>query len=242
MRVTSTSLFLIASGIALAPLAAAAYAPDCSDFVTTCARAGSGDYTVINDVCASFETSVPSCDTTVSGKPQHYSCCKMTAGCKDTCVTSDKCVSSDTQLAEDKTSLDCPIGETCCAFTPRPSPSSEAAKEGASPATPSYKSEAPLKTGNPYGYVPPLGPLTVNQIVGRVIQAALPIIGALFLFMFLYGGFLWMTAGGEEKQVLKARQTLMQAFIGMVIVIGAYIIIFNVINLLGSTLMAPVVK
>ena len=242
MRVTFTSLLLFTAGIALAPLTAAAYAPDCSDFVTTCAKAGSGDYTVINDVCASFETSVPSCDTTVGGKPQHYSCCRTTAGCKDTCVTSDKCVSSDTQIAEDKSGLDCPIGETCCAFTPKPSASTEAAKEGAGAATPTYKTEAPLKTGNPYGYVPPLGNLTLNQIVGRIIQAVLPIIGALFLVMFLYGGFLWMTAGGEEKQVLKARQTLAQAFIGMMIVIGAYIIVFNIINLLGSTLTPPVVK
>lgn len=242
MRVTFTSLLLFAAILAAAPLAASAYAPDCSDFVTTCAKTASGDYTVINDVCASFETSVPSCDTTTGGKPQHYSCCRTTSGCKDTCVTSDKCVSSDTQIAEDKSPLDCPTGETCCAFTPKPSASTEAAKEGASPGTPTYKTEAPLKTANAYGYTPPLGNLTVNQIVGRVIQAALPIIGALFLVMFLYGGFLWMTAGGEEKQILKARQTLAQAFIGMVIVIGAYVLVFNIVNLLGSTLVAPVVK
>ncbi|MDQ7815333.1 MAG: hypothetical protein RDU25_06055 [Patescibacteria group bacterium] len=82
----------------------------------------------------------------------------------------------------------------------------------------------------------PMGGKTVQQIVGRVIQQVLPAVGALFLIMFIYGGVLWMTAGGSGEKVKKATQTLVNAAIGMAIVVLAYILVNEVIVKLGAVI------
>jgi hypothetical protein len=43
--------------------------------------------------------------------------------------------------------------------------------------------------------------------------------------MFIWGGFAYMTAGGDSGRADKARKTLVNAFIGVVIVIMSYVIL-----------------
>lgn len=93
-----------------------------------------------------------------------------------------------------------------------------------------------IRTEKSYTYKAPLGNLSVNQIVGRVIQNVFPIIGALLLFMFLWGGVQWIMAGGDSKKVTSARDTLVHAFIGMVIILSAYLIVSNILNIASQTL------
>lgn len=134
----------------------------------------------------------------------------------------------------------------CCkeSLTPKTSESTEAAKAGAAggattsvtPTAATPLPEKPLISANPYTYQPPLKNLTINQIVGNIIKGLSPVIGALFFLMFLWGGFLWITAGGDEKKVEKARQVLSSAVIGMAIVVGAYVLISNLISILGGAL------
>ncbi len=81
------------------------------------------------------------------------------------------------------------------------------------------------------GYEDPMSGASLPNIVGNIIARVLPVIGALFLVMFIYGGFLWMTAGGDETKVKKARQTLVNTTIGMGIVIGAYAIVSNILTI-----------
>ncbi len=45
-----------------------------------------------------------------------------------------------------------------------------------------------------------------------------------------------MTAGGEDGKVKKARQTIVNSAIGMLIVMGAYAIVYNIISALGAGL------
>ena len=243
MRIFSRiSLFPFCAIAAIALLPFPADAVGCLTLRDACLSGGPRHFGRI-DGCQPSEEVLASgaCTEEASGKTETLYCCKAGGGkaCTDTCITEEKCRSDGTRDADLLGPRDCPTGEMCCVFTPKSSASTEAAKEAggaasASAATP----EAPLKTANAYGYVPPLGNLTVNQIIGRIIQTALPIIGALCLAMFFWGGALWLTAGGDEKQMTKARNTLGHAFIGMVIVIGAYVIVFNIVNLLGSTLTA----
>jgi len=42
--------------------------------------------------------------------------------------------------------------------------------------------------------------------------------------LVIYGGFLWMTARGNEQQVTKAKDLIISAVIGLVIVLAAYAI------------------
>ncbi len=65
---------------------------------------------------------------------------------------------------------------------------------------------------------------TIPEIVGGLINVALSIIGFVFLGLALYSGFKWMTAQGNEKDVTKARDTLINATIGIVLIVAAYAI------------------
>jgi len=69
------------------------------------------------------------------------------------------------------------------------------------------------------------GPTGVPQIVSNLIKAALGIIGALTLLMFVWGGFLWMTSGGSPERVKKGSQTMFWAAIGVALVFASYLIL-----------------
>jgi hypothetical protein len=72
---------------------------------------------------------------------------------------------------------------------------------------------------------------------GMTINTALSLLGVVFLVLTVYGGITWMTAEGDETKVEKAKKTITQAVIGLVIVLAAYAISLFVINALsGSTL------
>ena len=80
------------------------------------------------------------------------------------------------------------------------------------------------------------GTSDLESIVGGLIQTFLGLLGVIFLVLAIYGGFLWMTARGDEKQVDKAKATIQAAVIGLAIVLGAYAITGFVINaLVGAT-------
>ncbi|MCU0679341.1 MAG: hypothetical protein MUC28_02755 [Planctomycetes bacterium] len=65
-------------------------------------------------------------------------------------------------------------------------------------------------------------PKGLGEIAGALIGTFLSFLGIIFLILIMYGGFVWMTAGGNEMKVLKAKQVLTQAIIGTIIVLAAY--------------------
>ncbi len=65
---------------------------------------------------------------------------------------------------------------------------------------------------------------SVAGTVGTITGYALSLIGILFFGLMLYGGFLWMIAKGDESQVKKALEIIIDAVIGLLIVGAAYII------------------
>lgn len=80
----------------------------------------------------------------------------------------------------------------------------------------------------------PLGEkTTVEEIIGRVISAALGVVGSLALLMFIYGGFTWMMAGGNTEAVTKGRNILMWAAIGLVVIFTSYTLVRFVITSLA---------
>lgn len=70
-----------------------------------------------------------------------------------------------------------------------------------------------------------LGGISIPQIINGIIARVLPLVGGLFLVMFMVGGFLYLTSNGESKKVDQAKTTLINATIGVVIVTLAYFII-----------------
>lgn len=59
---------------------------------------------------------------------------------------------------------------------------------------------------------------------GQIIGVVLSFVGALFLILMIYAGILWMTAMGNEQSVTKAKDLLISAIIGIIIVFAAYVL------------------
>ena len=76
----------------------------------------------------------------------------------------------------------------------------------------------------------PLGAdVTPQTFIGGVIWAILGIVGSLALALFIYGGFLWMTAAGNAEQVIKGRNTILWATLGLIIIFSSYALVRFVI-------------
>ncbi len=57
--------------------------------------------------------------------------------------------------------------------------------------------------------------------VGGALGVVLGIIGVVFLIMLVYGGFLWMIGGDDEKKVSKARELILYSVLGLIVIISA---------------------
>ena len=70
--------------------------------------------------------------------------------------------------------------------------------------------------------------------ISTIISLILSLVGVIFLVLMIYGGINWMTAGGNEAQVKKAKSTIGQAVIGLVIVLSAYAITYFIMQSLAA--------
>lgn len=84
-----------------------------------------------------------------------------------------------------------------------------------------------------------LGTKTPVEITGSIINWALGLLALISVVFILYGGFTWLTSGGNEKQIETAKGVLKAAIIGLVIIMASLGIsnyIFAVlINASGAT-------
>ncbi len=87
------------------------------------------------------------------------------------------------------------------------------------------KLENPIGTGQK-------GTTEASVIIATVIKAALGIIGAITLLMFVYGGFQWLTSAGNAEKVTAGTQTMIWAVIGVALVLGSYILLSTFLNFL----------
>ena len=60
--------------------------------------------------------------------------------------------------------------------------------------------------------------------LGSIIGTLLSFLGVIFMVLVIYAGVLWMTARGAEAQVDKAKDILVNAIIGLILVLAAYAI------------------
>jgi hypothetical protein len=78
---------------------------------------------------------------------------------------------------------------------------------------------------------------TVPEIIGYVISIFLGFLGIVFLVLMLYGGYLWMTSFGNTAKVTKAKDLIVDAAIGLIIVLAAYALSNFVIGALTKSTM-----
>lgn len=64
-----------------------------------------------------------------------------------------------------------------------------------------------------------------KDIVVNILRLVLQYLPLVAVVMIILGGLRWMTAGGDEEKVSKAKHTLSAAVVGMVIVLLAWAIV-----------------
>lgn len=63
-----------------------------------------------------------------------------------------------------------------------------------------------------------------QTFAGKLIGVVLSFVGVLFLILMIYAGITWMTAQGNDQQVTKAKDLLINSIIGLIIIFAAYAI------------------
>jgi hypothetical protein len=81
--------------------------------------------------------------------------------------------------------------------------------------------------------VNPIGETSPQKLIGKVIQAALGIVGSIALAMFIYGGFVWMMAAGNSEAVTKGKNILIWATLGLIVIFTSYALVQFVFKGLG---------
>lgn len=65
---------------------------------------------------------------------------------------------------------------------------------------------------------------SVPTIVGNLAKGIFAVMGLMFFILVFYGGFIWISARGNEDQIEKSQKTITAAFIGLIIVLASYAI------------------
>lgn len=74
----------------------------------------------------------------------------------------------------------------------------------------------------------------VATLLGRVLNILFGFLGIILLGYVLYGGFVWMTAGGNGKEVGQAQDIIRNAVIGVIIIACSFAISNFVLGRLGE--------
>ena len=70
----------------------------------------------------------------------------------------------------------------------------------------------------------------IPKLVGAYIKVFLALLGIALTMIIVFAGYLWLTAGGNEEQVKKARAWITNGIVGMIITMSAYAITDYVIG------------
>ena len=80
----------------------------------------------------------------------------------------------------------------------------------------------PPDLGLSYGAQTGLGGQDVRTTIAYIIRVAMGLLGIVAVVIILIGGFTWMTAGGNDEQVGKAKKWIFSGIIGLAIILSAY--------------------
>ncbi|MEK7665898.1 MAG: IPT/TIG domain-containing protein [Patescibacteria group bacterium] len=75
-----------------------------------------------------------------------------------------------------------------------------------------------------------MGNVDVRIIIARVINIALGLLGVIAVSLIVYAGFLWMTAAGNPERVKKAQAVMINAIVGLLIILASYAITTYVLD------------
>mgnify|MGYP003392544019 CR=1 FL=1 len=74
----------------------------------------------------------------------------------------------------------------------------------------------------------------IKTLIANGVKIALGFLGYLFIILILWGGFQWMTSGGDEPKIEAAKKRIVNATIGLVLVLAAYAIAYAITNYIAQ--------
>lgn len=78
---------------------------------------------------------------------------------------------------------------------------------------------------------------SIEVTIASIIQIVLSLLGIVFVVLMFKAGISWMTADGNEEKVNKAKSTIINLIIGLVLIFAAYIITYSLGSILSGTLL-----
>lgn len=69
-------------------------------------------------------------------------------------------------------------------------------------------------------------------MIGKIVGVALSFVGVIFLVLMIAGGIIWMVSNGNEEKVGKAKNLIVAAIIGLIVVLAAYALTITIGNVL----------
>jgi type IV secretory pathway VirB2 component (pilin) len=81
---------------------------------------------------------------------------------------------------------------------------------------------------------PVTGGTTLDQVLQRVVTWILLLAGTIAVVYLIYGGILYITAGGDAEKAKSGRTAVVNAIIGIVIILLALVIVNWVMSIVTS--------
>ncbi|MFH1098985.1 MAG: hypothetical protein V1723_03635 [Candidatus Uhrbacteria bacterium] len=101
---------------------------------------------------------------------------------------------------------------------------------------PALPAAAQVDTGIEFGTATGLTTRDIRLIVAEIIRIAIGLLGLVALVIVVYGGYLWMTAGGDTEKLTDAKKWLINGAIGLAIILLSFSITQFVISRLTDAL------
>jgi hypothetical protein len=80
------------------------------------------------------------------------------------------------------------------------------------------------------------GTQDLPTIIGRAINYLFGVISVVFLTIILVGGYLWLTAGGNEEKIAKAKAFVINGVLGMLVIFTSYALAYGFMYALATTI------
>ena len=75
-----------------------------------------------------------------------------------------------------------------------------------------------------------------REMAVNIVKYLMTFLGIIAVIIILYGGFMWMTAAGNEDRIAKAKQIIIAGSIGLVVILAAFIIVQFVMKVSNQAL------
>lgn len=85
----------------------------------------------------------------------------------------------------------------------------------------------------------PLPTYSPADTIGKVINILFTFIAILAVSLIMYGGFLWVTSGGEQEKAKKAQGLLMDAGVGLVVLGAVWIFAWLILKTFTENIITP---